>query len=449
MLWSRSAQNSLSVNNVVAHMSMKKTASVLALACHAMFALAGCTQPDASSLPRTRPLTDRVFERTPARIERGKYLAGSVCQCFLCHTERDSAKPGAPPIAERIGSGRIISEDSARRIVAPNLTPDPETGAGTWTDDMLARAIREGIGHDGRALAGPMWYWSFSNLSDEDLASVVVYLRTLPPVRNPLPKRRLSPAGEQEALAGPTPITEPVPVRTMADPVERGRYLADIADCSGCHSAWEAPYIPGVFGGGNLLEARGRRLDHDLFSANITSDPSGIAYYDDSLFIETIRTGIVRARRLDLVMPWVVFRNMNDEDLRALYAYLAAMLPVRHVVDNTVAPSPCPMCGQEHGEGEYNVSKFETFPHLEIDSSILDQYAGKYEGEIYAGTIRRDGSRLLFELDGKSIELTPGADSLFYARELPGPIRFVRDQRGRVDELVSLEDKEYVAKKIE
>ncbi len=59
-----------------------------------------------------------------------------------------------------------------------------ETGAGTWTDDMFARAIREGIGHDGRALSEPMYWKTYRELSDEDIASVVVYLRTLTPVKN-------------------------------------------------------------------------------------------------------------------------------------------------------------------------------------------------------------------------------------------------------------------------
>jgi hypothetical protein len=73
------------------------------------------------------------------------------------------------------------------RIVASNITPDPETGAGNWTDDQLARAIREGIGHDGRALFPMMPYENLRHMSDEDLASLVVYIRSLPAVRHELP----------------------------------------------------------------------------------------------------------------------------------------------------------------------------------------------------------------------------------------------------------------------
>src|SRR5512133_2130534 len=131
------------------------------------------THADEPALPLARPLTDRVFESSPARLERGRYLTEHLLQCFMCHSERDWSAPGAPVMAGRKGAGAILSERGERRIVAPNLTPDPETGAGRWTDDMLARAIREGIGHDGRALAPAMWYGSFARLADEDLAAVV------------------------------------------------------------------------------------------------------------------------------------------------------------------------------------------------------------------------------------------------------------------------------------
>ncbi len=410
--------------------------------------VAGCSKTEQPVLPHARPLTDRVFERTAEKISRGKYLTEGVCQCFICHSERDWNKPGAPPMLEKKGGGRIIDEDSLERFVAPNITPDKETGAGTWTDDMFARAIREGIGHDGRALAGPMWYWAFANLSDEDVASVVVYLRTLPPVHNPLPKRRFSAKREESIKKEPKPILVPVPVRDMPNEIERGKYLVHIADCAGCHTAWEAPLVPGVFGGGNLIEEKGKRIGYNLFSANLTSDPSGIAYYDDSLFIEVIRTGRVRAREIDPAMPWFVFQNMTDADLRSVFAFLRAQPPVRHVIDNHIEPTKCPMCGQEHGEGEYNVSKFETFEHLEIDSTLLDQFAGTYEGESFNITVRRKGNHLFDVDDDRVIEMVAGKDSSFYAREYPGFVNFMRDKNGNVTHVVSHEEKEYILRRV-
>src|SRR5688572_23612313 len=147
-----------------------------------------------SPLPglKLRPLTDRTFERTEARRARGEYLAEGILACAACHSERDWTQPGGPVAPGRAYAGVVWKHEGKTWLVAPNITPEPYTGAGRWSDDMLARAIREGIGHDGRLLHPQMWYRSYRQMSDEDLASVVVYLRSLPPVRNTLPQTVLS-----------------------------------------------------------------------------------------------------------------------------------------------------------------------------------------------------------------------------------------------------------------
>ena len=91
-----------------------------------------------------------------------------------------------------------------------------------------------------------------------------------------------------------------------------------------------------------------------VFSANITPDASGIGYYDETLFIQVMRHGSVRARKLSSSMPWWTYRNMTDDDLKALFAYLRTVKPVHHLVDNTEPPTQCKLCGQKHGLGERN-----------------------------------------------------------------------------------------------
>src|SRR5947207_4713938 len=140
---------------------------------------------------KQRALTDRKFDATPARLARGKYLVDGVTGCFDCHTDPDWSKPGAPPLAGREGSGHIWADQDLPWLVAPNITPDKETGAGNWSDDMLARAIREGIGHDGRTLFPVMPYPHYRQMSEEDLASVIVYVRSVPPVRSQLPTTQM------------------------------------------------------------------------------------------------------------------------------------------------------------------------------------------------------------------------------------------------------------------
>ncbi len=138
--------------------------------------------------PRARALANRKFESTPQRLERGKYLANGVSGCIYCHSDHDFRNTTDPIPAGGLAAGHVLPYIGLPgRIVASNLTPDPQTGAGTWTDDQFARAIREGIGHDGRTLFPIMPYPRFRSMSDEDLASIVVYLRSLPPVRHELP----------------------------------------------------------------------------------------------------------------------------------------------------------------------------------------------------------------------------------------------------------------------
>src|ERR1700686_4748756 len=141
--------------------------------------------------PKVRPLTSRKFEFTSQRLDRGRYLV-ALTDCEGCHSPHNWNTHGAPVIPGKEAGGQWLDvPDLPGHIVAPNLTSDLETGAGGWTDDQFARAIREGIGHDGRALFPMMPYQDFRTMSDEDLASVVVYLRSLPPVRSQLSKTEI------------------------------------------------------------------------------------------------------------------------------------------------------------------------------------------------------------------------------------------------------------------
>lgn len=304
--------------------------------------------------PRARPLTSRTFERTPERLARGKYLAENVTGCMFCHTPRDWSALGTNITPANLGSGEVIPlPDLPGRVVAPNLTPNKETGAGSWTDDQLARAIREGIGHDGRALFPFMPYQHYASLSDEDLASVIVYLRALPPVRNPLPKTEIIFPVKYLIRDVPQPLTAPVPAPDFSTPEKRGAYLVNAGGCSDCHTPADAHGmpLPGMdFAGGFILAGAFGRVA----SANITPDPSGIPYYDTKMFIDMIRTGSVRARKLNPIMPTEVYRGMTDEDLSAMFAYLKTLKPIHHHVDNTEPAAYCKLCKTTHGGGNTN-----------------------------------------------------------------------------------------------
>jgi len=320
----------------------------------------------------TAPAEERVS------ATRGGYLAHGVCECFECHSPlRDESL--VEPDPSKLGAGDIL--DRKTRQVAPNLTPDPETGAGRWTDAQLIRAIRAGIGHDGRRLSLVMPYPAFSVLTDDDVRSIVAYLRALPPVRNALPKWVPADVAERPH----EPLEKPFTPEKLTTKLGRGEYLVHLAKCVHCHSARP---LNGTkrehrfdleFAGGRRFETTPTfdELEEDpgfvsppatmpepksfVTSPNLTTDPSGIPYYDENIFIQTIRTGkVAGVRPLTRAMLWFEFRKLTDEDLKAIFAYIRSRPPQKHRVSNTDPPTFCPVCGRYHGLGDLNAAPEST-----------------------------------------------------------------------------------------
>jgi len=371
-----------------------------------------------------RPLTDVRYESNPERIARGKYLTEGPLYCFLCHTERDEAKPGWPPIWEKKGSGALMWETDSAHLYAPNITPDKKTGIGNLTDDMIARALREGVGHDGRALMRMPW-WTFRELTDEDVASIVVYLRTIPAIENMVPKRKLSRETEEELAEESYPLEGSLPEPDFNDPISRGKYLIRVSDCIGCHTAWYERN-PGIFGGGNPM---GQNKEH-IFSSNISSDVSGIGAWPLETFISVIRTG--KSGTLSRMMPWTSFKNMTDEDLEAIYLALMTTYPVKHIIANGVSPTYCEVCEQEHGLGDQN--KKEPLKPYKDDYAIPADLAGVYVLPFDQDTIQIDFKDDKLMVDG-SVELIPVSETYYFAEGLEVPVRFIRNRQGRVTDL--------------
>jgi hypothetical protein len=303
--------------------------------------------------PRARALTDRQIEATPARLARGEYVARNVSGCIFCHSEIDWKVPGFLPRPGTEGGGRHWGEEGLTWLSAPNITPDRETGAGAWSDDTLARGIREGIGHDGRALFPIMPYHQYRHMSDEDLASVITYLRSLKPVRRTLPPNDIPFPVNRLINNLPQPVEAPVPQPDQTNVLAQGDYLVRIGVCRDCHTPMDAQgqAIPGMeFAGGfPLIGPYGQ-----VASANITQAPSGIPYYTEDLFLEMMRTGMVRSRKIHDAMPWAMYGRQTDQDLKAMFAYMKTIPAVQHRVDNALPPTDCPRCSLRHGAGDQN-----------------------------------------------------------------------------------------------
>ncbi len=107
------------------------------------------------------------------------------------------------------------------------------------------------------------------------------------------------------------------------------------------------------FAGGGMFKDPSQN-GKEVFTMNITPDPSGIAHYDEALLMQTLKTGQVSGRMLNHIMPFESFTTMNDQDLGDIFAYLKTVKPVKHRISNTDPPTPCPICKQSHGLGELN-----------------------------------------------------------------------------------------------
>jgi mono/diheme cytochrome c family protein len=260
--------------------------------------------------------------------ERGAYLVNTIMACGNCHTPRDA---GGAPIAEKAFSGGLTFTTPAFIATAPNITPDVETGIGSWSDAEIKRALVEGIRPDRSHLAGvPLAAIMPANfykaLLPEDLDAIVAYLRSLKPVRNLV----ADPVYKAPVHRDPYPDADAGFSRaTLTDPVRRGAYLVTIGHCMECHSAWSR----GVSDFKAGLGARGRRFPAhdgspegtpDVTVPNITPHPTaGIGAWTDAEIGRAITHGVARdGRPLKPPMAYGYYAALKDADLADIVAYL-------------------------------------------------------------------------------------------------------------------------------
>jgi mono/diheme cytochrome c family protein len=261
-----------------------------------------------------------VQAQSPASVERGRYLMQGVVACGNCHTPRG---PQGQLLADRGLSGGFVFEEPPFRAVAPNITPDAETGIGKWTDAQLARAIREGIRPDGSVIGPPMPIEFYRELSDADLGAIVAYLRAQPPVRNAVAKSKYN---------IPLPPNYGPPVKTVAlpsptDKVRYGKYLADIGHCMDCHTPRDAKgqLKHGSIGAGGFVF---KGPWGESVSRNLTPHPAGLKDWTDAQIIAAIRTGKDRkGQPYKPPMGYDFYKNISDADMAALVAYLRSLKP--------------------------------------------------------------------------------------------------------------------------
>lgn len=267
-------------------------------------------------------------------VERGRYIVRDVAPCASCHGD-PSQRPAYMMGADVPLSGGFVFDIPPGRFYPRNLTPDPETGLGNVSDRAIARALRYGVGHDGRAL---LPFMEMQGLSDDDLQAVVSYLRTQAPVRNPVPPHYYNVLGrvvKATALAHPVgPASTPLTTAPRGASLETGRYLVEsVALCWACHTqrsqmtgALTGPRFGGTTG---LTEADDPT--HSWSPPNITGDPETgrLGKLTEDQFVARFRQGRVLPGS---PMPWQAFSRMSEDDLRAIYRYLKTVPAVKRDV---------------------------------------------------------------------------------------------------------------------
>jgi mono/diheme cytochrome c family protein len=268
-------------------------------------------------------LTPAVIGDTTGLIERGEYIVRSAANCGHCHAAADD--PDGP-----LSGGRAFRNWRLGTVRASNLTPDPATGLGGWSDAEIVRAVRNGVDRHGRVLAPVMPYAWFSGLSERDGLAIARYLRTLQPVRNAVrQEHNLIYAIGEVFFLGPEPSRQPIAPRRAAT-VEYGGYLAHhVALCADCHTARSGLRnrhdMDRLFAGN-----AGPPAGFPANPSNITPENStGIGSWSEDDFVRVMRTGDTPdGRELHPFMPWRQFRRMSEGDLRAIYRYLRTVPPI-------------------------------------------------------------------------------------------------------------------------
>ena len=268
-------------------------------------------------------------------VERGGYLVNSIMACGNCHTPRDA---DGKPIAEKAFSGGLTFTTPAFVATAPNITPDAETGIGSWSDIELRRALIEGMRPDHGRLAGvPLAAIMPANfykaLLPEDLDAVIAYLRTIKPIRNQVP----DPVYKAPVRRDPYPDAEQgFQKAALTDPVRRGAYLVTIGHCMECHSAFSRgtlDFKTGLGRGGRAFPPREGAPEGTppSIAANITSHPAaGIGAWTDPEIGRAITAGLARdGRPLKPPMAYTYYAALTPSDLADIIAYLRTVPPLQ------------------------------------------------------------------------------------------------------------------------
>jgi mono/diheme cytochrome c family protein len=257
--------------------------------------------------------------KSETALDRGAELVRHIAACGQCHTPHT---PEGAPIASLELAGGAAKKLPLGTIAAANITPDIETGIGSWSEREIANALRTGTRPDGTIIGPPMPIAFYRKISEIDALAIAKYLKSIAPVRHVVPK---------SVYEVPLPASYGRPVSeadppSPSDKIAYGGYLANMAHCLLCHT----PVANGRMDMSRVGAGGRQYLDDDggiIVSANITSDKTdGIGNWSDEDIKKAITQGIIPyGVRLNSFMPSAYFSGMAPDDLDAIVAFLRTL----------------------------------------------------------------------------------------------------------------------------
>ena len=291
------------------------------------------------ALPDVEPSADITITATAERIARGDYLANHVTVCMDCHSTRDWSRFTGPLLPGTLGKG---GEYFGREMGFPgdvyskNITPQ---NLGNWTDGEIYRTITTGVDKNGAALFPVMPYIHYGKMDKEDVYGIIAYLRQLPAINSSTPQSNAD--FPMNFIINTIPVNA-VPMERPAKTnlVKYGEYVTTIAACIECHTpVKKGQLIP------ELAYAGGREFQMPngmLRSANITPDAeTGLGNWTEDVFIarfkvysDSANVAKLAANQVNTIMPWSMYAGMDTTDLKAIYAYLKTIKPIKNKVEH-------------------------------------------------------------------------------------------------------------------
>ncbi len=263
-------------------------------------------------------------------VARGQYIFALAGGCG-CHTpEGGPVNAGGRPLKTPYGT-----------FYGTNITPDPTSGIGQWTDRQIIDSLRLGVRPDGSVLSPVMPYPAFSGMSGEDMTALVAYLRSLPPVARANQPHELSlPFANLAMRAWRWLFFNPgtAPTRAPMTGMERGRYISEhVAHCQECHTPRTRT---GTLDQSLYLAGNQAGIDGEV-TPNITPDAkTGIGEWSEDEIISLLQTGFrPNFDNVQGLMALVIegvreggYKDMSKEDALAVARYLKSAPPIAHRV---------------------------------------------------------------------------------------------------------------------